>query len=106
MFYASLCDQQETSVSFETLSEQHDNLLKQLELVATKNKSLRGNILLSAIAHCCPFFLFNSFNVSFAVAKEKAEDEGKAIAFELEQAKKKIDSDEINRIEYEFKLDT
>ena len=58
-----------------------------------------------ATARCCPFSFFNPFNVSFAVAKEKVEDERKAIAFELEQAKRKIESDEIARIEYEFQLD-
>ena len=38
------------------------------------------------------------------VAKEKAEDEGQAVAFELEEAKKQIKADELKRIDFEFKF--
>ena len=40
----------------------------------------------------------------FIVAKETAEDERQAIACELDKAKKKIQADELTRIEYEFKF--
>ena len=49
--------------------------------------------------------LFDPFKVFFAAEKERAEDERKAIAFELEQAKQTIEADELARIDYDFKLD-
>ena len=39
-----------------------------------------------------------------AVAKEKAEDEAQAIAFDLKEAKEQIEADELMRIDFEFKF--